>query len=103
LVIPKVCVLLLSLSTNANNRQMNTTSNFWNSVDGIFPAIFQQSIIKCDFCDGAFDEELMDKVDGYTLCSCCKQDYEQDQKDNAVLAEANLINIKYSGDVNAPF
>lgn len=64
---------------------------------------FFRNFVKCDFCDVAHDEEFVSKVDGYDLCIDCQKQYEEDQKENAILSEANLINIKYSGDVNAPF
>jgi len=64
---------------------------------------FFRNFVKCDFCDVAHDEEFVTKVDGYDLCIDCKKEYEEDQKENETLAQANLINIKYSGDTNTPF
>jgi hypothetical protein len=57
----------------------------------------------CDFCRVSVEENELSKVGGYSLCDSCKAEYIQDEKDNAILAEGNLINIKYSGDVSAPF
>lgn len=47
--------------------------------------VFFRNYIKCDFCDVSMDEEFVSKVDGYDLCVSCKEQYEQDQKDNAEL------------------
>lgn len=46
---------------------------------------FFRNYIKCDFCDVAHDEEFVSKVDGYDLCHTCKEEYLEDQKNNAEL------------------
>lgn len=56
----------------------------------------------CDFCCVTMDEEMVSKVDGYTLCEECKDEYLEGQKYNTDLDD-NCIAIKYSGDVNETF
>jgi len=46
---------------------------------------FFRNFVKCDFCDCSHDEEYIDKVDGYDLCVSCKEEYLEDQKNNAEL------------------
>lgn len=53
------------------------SNTFWNSPDGINPyPVLQSLLTKCDFCDNAEDEEIVEKVDGYFLCPCCKVIFE---------------------------
>lgn len=60
-----------------------TTSNqsFWNSPDGInnYPIKLQSLLVKCDFCDEAHEDDIVQKVDGYFLCDVCVEVY-NDQK-----------------------
>lgn len=60
---------------------INSNSPHFQPAEHVFFRLYEP----CDFCRVSMEEEMLSKVDGYNLCQDCKEEYLEDQKNNAEL------------------